>query len=482
MIATWHAGPVAGAVAAPRDRRDKPRKPIVRGSPLAVLAVLLALWVGVRVLAWEDPFSAEAMAYQQGPASAAGAARSGEQGGQMLGIAQAQVQAQPSRQGPKRALNVPIGAMSYADPSRDPLLAGGAGYGFDPFGRGGWAAWNGGGAPFMRPIVQYLVLPGHAPGAAFAGRAAGAARGDRASYRQPAPGYPPGAGAPYPFAYPHPYPGLADRIYHEGYGALPGLATFGSEDLRLARAQDATGAPGAVPFGGSAARAPRSRPDRWSLDAWAFMREGSDAAPITQGRVPIYGASQIGAIAQWRARPGNGHDPRLYGRAYSALVANGETELALGGSIRPIPAVPVRAAGELRVTQSPFSTDVRPAGYAVTELAPFPLGGKISGELYAGAGYVGGEADTAFIDGQFALTRPVVDYNPTITRRVKLSLGAGAWGGAQRGASRLDIGPTMRLDMLFGSVPARVSLDWRERVTGDAAPESGIAATVSTSF
>jgi hypothetical protein len=65
---------------------------------------------------------------------------------------------------------------------------------------------------------------------------------------------------------------------------------------------------------------------------------------------------------------------------------------------------------------------------------------------------------------------------------MRLSFGGAAWGGAQKDASRFDIGPTLRLDLSVGEVPARISVDWRERVAGDAAPESGVAATVSTRF
>ena len=39
-------------------------------------------------------------------------------------------------------------------------------------------------------------------------------------------------------------------------------------------------------------------------------------------------------------------DPRLYARAYHALVPRGESELAAGVSVRPIVEVPVRVAGE----------------------------------------------------------------------------------------------------------------------------------------
>ncbi len=71
---------------------------------------------------------------------------------------------------------------------------------------------------------------------------------------------------------------------------------------------------------------------RWSVDGWAFWRQGSDAAPISQGRVPIYGASQVGAVLQYRIATTAARDPRLYARAYRALVPRGEQELALGAS------------------------------------------------------------------------------------------------------------------------------------------------------
>jgi hypothetical protein len=225
-----------------------------------------------------------------------------------------------------------------------------------------------------------------------------------------------------------------------------------------------------------------ARADRWSLDGWAFWREGSNAAPVSQGRVPIYGASQIGANLQWRARPSSPHDPRAYARAYRALVERGESELAIGASARPLPSVPIRVAGEVRVTDGPFTTELRPGVLAVTEFAPVELPFELALEAYAQGGYVGGDAATAFADGQLAVTREVAQFGSGPSGPMRLSIGGGAWGGAQEGASRVDIGPTMRLDLKVGDIPARVSIDWRERVGGDAAPASGVAATLSTSF
>lgn len=223
-------------------------------------------------------------------------------------------------------------------------------------------------------------------------------------------------------------------------------------------------------------------PGRWSLDAWAFGRQGSDAAPVSQGRVPVYGASQAGAVLQYRLVPGSARDPRLYARAYRALVRRGESELALGASLRPVPLVPLRMAGEVRYTDAAFSNTYRPAAYAVTELAPLALPYGAQLEAYGQAGWVGGAGATGFADGQASITRSLPLAARLSDNALRVSLGVAAWGGAQRDAQRFDVGPTMRFDVRLGEVPARLTIDWRERVAGDAAPDSGVAATLSTGF
>lgn len=228
--------------------------------------------------------------------------------------------------------------------------------------------------------------------------------------------------------------------------------------------------------------APGPRRDRWSLDVWGFWRQGSDAAPISQGRVPVYGASQIGAVLQYRLAPGSRRAPRVYARAYRAMVRRGENELALGASLRPLPRLPVRVLGEVRLTDGAFRNELRPSVFAVTEIAPvaLPLGTRL--EAYGQAGWVGGTDATLFADGQANLTREIGAVAGATDGKLRFSVGAGAWGGAQEGAQRLDIGPTVRLDFAVGEVPARLALDWRAQVGGDAGPDSGLAMTLSTQF
>lgn len=264
--------------------------------------------------------------------------------------------------------------------------------------------------------------------------------------------------------------------------APPGANTSGPASAEEQRLPPAS-APFLPPPLAPSQTGPRTgTPGRWSLDAWAFWRQGSDAAPVSQGRVPIYGASQMGAVLHYRLAPTSGHDPRLYARAYRALVSRGESELALGTAVRPLPTVPIRLAGEVRYTDTAFADSFRPAAYAVTELPPLRLPFGAQGEAYGQAGWVGGAGATWFADGQASLTRALPFVARGTDDRINLSLGAGLWGGAQRGAERVDIGPTLRLDTRIGAVPARLSVDWRQRVAGDASPGSGVAATVSAGF
>lgn len=268
--------------------------------------------------------------------------------------------------------------------------------------------------------------------------------------------------------------------------AMPATSNPPAAALPAAVAAPATPVPAALALApalpGPVAPAPRRAAGRWSLDGWAFWRQGSGAVPVSQGRVPIYGASQAGAVLQYRLAPAARRDPRLYARAYRALVNRGENELAIGASLRPLPRLPVRLSGEVRYTDAAFFSTFRPAAYAVTEIAPLRLPLATSLEIYAQGGWVGGPGETPFADGQASLTRELPFAARLTDDRLRLSLGAGAWGGAQRDASRVDIGPTLRLDTRIGTVPARVSVDWREQVAGDAAPRSGVAATVSAGF
>lgn len=301
----------------------------------------------------------------------------------------------------------------------------------------------------------------------------------------PAPVAPAGAGAP-PAEQP-----LSQRmavgqamLMAAGFGAMqlpPELAAYFTARSPGAPPRDPQPAQSAALAGPRPARiaaAPAEQPrraSRWSADAWLLWRDDA-TTPINSGR-PTYGRSQAGAVARYRLAPTSGHAPQAYLRLASALQGTREREAALGLSARPLAQVPVRVAAELRASERPGGTELRPAAYAVTELAPQALPLGASAEAYAQAGYVGGRARTAFVDGQVRVDRSVVR-----SEDFDLRAGGGAWGGAQRGSARLDIGPSASVTFDLGETRGRLAADYRFRVAGDARPTSGPALTLSAGF
>ena len=128
--------------------------------------------------------------------------------------------------------------------------------------------------------------------------------------------------------------------------------------------------------------------------------------------------------------------------------------------------------------RTPTDTRLRPAAALVTELpvASLPLGFRA--EAYGQAGWVGGTVATGFVDGQLRVERPLAKFAGG-----DLSAGGGLWGGAQKDASRLDVGPSARLTLHpTRQSTVRVAADWRFRIAGKAAPQSGPAITLSAGF
>lgn len=223
--------------------------------------------------------------------------------------------------------------------------------------------------------------------------------------------------------------------------------------------------------------APSATNNRWSLNAWALLRPNSAQSLLTGPFAPGYGGSQAGAVLRYDLAPNTRYAPRGYARITQAFVGGQEAEAALGVSARPVPALPIRVMAEARVQRTSENVRTRPAVLAVTELPPVALPLHTQADIYAQAGYVGGDFATLFADGQMRVTRQL-----SMGGSGGIRIGAGAWGGAQRGVARLDIGPTASIAIPVGDTTAQISLDYRQRVAGQAAPGSGLALTVSAGF
>lgn len=233
-------------------------------------------------------------------------------------------------------------------------------------------------------------------------------------------------------------------------------------------------------FGGAPLSPAAARSDvrRWSADGWLLLRRGGGIGS-PGAAFPSYGASQAGAVLRYRLAPASGHRPSAYLRGSAALNGSSEREVAAGLSARPVAVIPVSVSAELRATRFASGTKVRPAAFAVTELPPARLPAGMRAEAYAQAGYVGGTYATAFVDGQLKLDRRLVSLGGD---RAEARIGAGVWGGAQKGASRLDVGPSATLGFKVGEGSGRLSADWRFRIAGNATPRSGPALTLSAGF
>ncbi|MXO96347.1 hypothetical protein GRI34_07920 [Erythrobacter aquimaris] len=223
----------------------------------------------------------------------------------------------------------------------------------------------------------------------------------------------------------------------------------------------------------------KTRP--WRFGGWLLLRGEGRSSLAGGDRPSSYGASQVGGVLSYRLSHSSSHQPAVYLRTSAALREPRESEAAFGLRARPLAGMPVQLHAEARLSDRSGQLEIRPALFATAgiERNDLPLGVKIRG--YGQVGYVAGTYSSAFVDGMAVAEREVARFDLEKIE-AHLSAGAGAWGGAQKGASRLDVGPSASMDVRMGGVSARLSLDYRVRVAGDAEPGNGPAFTLSTGF
>lgn len=207
---------------------------------------------------------------------------------------------------------------------------------------------------------------------------------------------------------------------------------------------------------------------RWKASGWLILRGG---APLAKA-APL-GGSQVGG------RIGYALDPdrhiALSIRAMAPLHGRG-AEIAAGIDWQPTSAA-VHLLAEKRI-----AVDGGRGGTSLTlvgGLDPTRILGGWRVEGYGQAGMIARDGASAegFVDGAVRLSRPVIEHGAAW-----FDLGLGLWGGVQRGAGRLDLGPSLALTVPAGERRLRFMLDWRQRVAGDAAPGSGPALSLGTDF
>ena len=210
-------------------------------------------------------------------------------------------------------------------------------------------------------------------------------------------------------------------------------------------------------------------PSRWSGSAWLVARGGAGIAPGGLGGQ--LGGSQAGVrLAYLLDRK---RRVALAARATSPL-GRGLREAAVGVEWQPT-RLPVRIIAEQRFAIGGGSSG--PAIGVVGGFGPVALPLDFRLEAYGQAGVIRRRDTEAYADGAARVAHALANLG-----KLRLDIGAGVWGGAQRGAARLDVGPSLGITAPLGNRSVRLRLDWRQRVAGRASPGSGPALTLGSDF
>ena len=263
-------------------------------------------------------------------------------------------------------------------------------------------------------------------------------------------------------------PPLTAEPYRAGGRRRTALATPGS--TRSADAEPASFAHTAPPAP-SLPLAPRaSDGSRWSGSGWLVVRAGSNPGAAFGGSQ--LGGSQAGLRLAYTID--RTHRVAIAGRVSTPLSGDGR-EVAIGVEWQPT-RLPVRMIAEQRLSLDGGRGG--PTLGVIGGFGPMSVAPGLTLEAYGQAGAIARDGIDAFADGAARVGHELFDIGGA-----HVVLGAGAWGAAQRGAARLDTGPSLSLDLpLARRVHARLALDWRARIAGDARPGSGFVLTFGTDF
>jgi hypothetical protein len=207
---------------------------------------------------------------------------------------------------------------------------------------------------------------------------------------------------------------------------------------------------------------------RWSASAWLVARGGSMAGNGAFGPAQLGGSQACGRLRYALTR-----SIALSGRLSTPLRGIGR-EAGLGVEWQPLK-IPLSILLERRVSLDSARSGT--ALGAITGINPTRVFRRLELEGYGQAGVVARGRRELYADGALRLLQPVASG-----KVARLAVGMGVWGGAQRGASRVDVGPSMVATVPTGGPTLRVAAEWRQRVAGNAAPGSGPAVTLGTDF
>ncbi|UVO51179.1 hypothetical protein M0208_11910 [Sphingomonas sp. SUN019] len=207
---------------------------------------------------------------------------------------------------------------------------------------------------------------------------------------------------------------------------------------------------------------------RFRASLWTIVRGSGAASPFA----PQLGGSQAGVRATYAL-----DDVRrfaLAGRLSTALGSR-QREAAIGVDWQPT-ALPIHLIAEQRIGIE--GARGGPSIGVIAGVGPAPVAAGFRLDAYGQAAAIARDGGIdGYADGALRIARPMATVGAA-----SIDLGLGAWGGAQRGAARFDIGPTASASVPIGGKTVRLSVDWRQRVAGDARPGSGPALSIGTDF
>ncbi|MBS0315104.1 MAG: hypothetical protein JSS05_13060 [Proteobacteria bacterium] len=209
--------------------------------------------------------------------------------------------------------------------------------------------------------------------------------------------------------------------------------------------------------------------NRFSLSSWTIVRSSGTRGLAAAGQL---GGSQAGV----RLRYDLGFGLALAARLSGSLRERRGKEAAVALDWRPLGALPVTFTIERRAGLDRGGRDAFAAGvFGGFDRLTLPLGFSTDG--YAQAGVVGLKRRDLYADGALRVERKLAGAG-----RVRIGVGAGLWGGAQPGMSRLDAGPQVVAHAPLGRASIRIGAEWRQRIAGNARPGSGPTLTIGADF
>ncbi|MFD1949622.1 hypothetical protein ACFSGX_02425 [Sphingomonas arantia] len=249
--------------------------------------------------------------------------------------------------------------------------------------------------------------------------------------------------------------------------AVPTPAGQASTSDRPEAPAEPASLPSQAPLGLARANTPPT--SQWSGYAYIFHR-ADRAGTATLAPAGQIGGSQAAARLAYRL---DNTPIAIAARIATPLRDTRQAEVAAGLDLLPLPNL--RLSVERRIAIGRDGRDAF-AAYAAGGLYR-AIGPRLELDGYAQAGIVGAQRRDLFGDGAVR-----IHHRTAIGAATDLRLGAGAWGAAQPGAARLDIGPRIAVTTRTARLPVTLAVEGRLRVAGRARPGNGIALTLASDF